>query len=312
MKTAVLLSLFVVPFAASAQVLYSDGFESFTAGSFIAASNGTNWSTWAAMPGGAEDAQVSAAYAHAGTNSVAIIATSAAGGTTDLLLKLGDKITGVYALSFWMYIPTGKGGYFNIQHNEDAAPAQYAIDVTFPADGSVLVDAGDTATIGTYPHDEWFNVLVAVDLNGMNSTLLVGNGALYSWASNTSNNVTTLNNKLGSVDFYAFAGGTDLGEYYIDDVEYVDLTTIGFDELPSSKPNFFPNPTHADVTVRLANALSLQAIVQLIDVTGVVVATPLTIASNTLRFDLSELADGVYFARIIDGGKQVVEKVVKN
>ena len=312
MKTLVLLSLFVVPLAASAQVLYSDGFESFTAGSFIAESNSTNWGTWSALPGGSEDAQVSAAYAHAGTNSVAIIATSAAGGTTDLLLKLGDKTSGVYALSFWMYIPTGKGGYFNIQHNEDAAPAQYAIDVTFPADGSVFVDSGDTATIGTYPHDEWFQVVISVNFNGTIAALVVGTNTAYLWASNTSNNVTTLNDKLGSVDFYAYAGGTDLGEYYIDDVEYLDLGGIGFEEVFSAKPSSFPNPTKDVVSVQLANPLSQQATVELLDVTGAVVTTPLNIASNTLRFDLSELADGVYFARIVDGGKQVVEKLVKN
>ena len=95
-------------------------------------------------------------------------------------------------------------------------------------------------------------------------------------------------------------------------MEYLDLGGIGFEEVFSAKPNSFPNPTNALVTVQLANALSQQATVELLDVTGAVVTTPLNIASNTLRFDLSELADGVYFARISDAGKQVVAKVVKN
>ena len=144
MKKALLVSLFTAPLMLAAQtVLYTDDFDSYTAGSMIAASNGTNWSTWGADPGGTEDAPISSAYAQSGSNSVGIISTSAAnGGPADLLLKLGNKTTGIYNLTFSLYIPTGKGGYFNLQHYQDVSVVEYAIEVMMPANGNIMATTG--------------------------------------------------------------------------------------------------------------------------------------------------------------------------
>lgn len=301
-------------FAAQAQtVLYTDDFESYAAGALIAETNGTNWSTWTNAPGGTEDAPITEAYALSGTKSIAVVSTDAAlGGPVDLLLKLGDRTTGVYTVNFSMYIPAGMGGYFNVQHHEDATPAQYAIDVTFLADGSVHVDAGDTATIGTYVPGEWFNVSLAVDLDNETAALLVGANPPYLWASNTSNNVTTLNNQLGSIDFFAFGGGADLGEYYVDDVNYVQLGGIGLNEWIADQARVFPNPVRDLLTVSLTGRLSNQATVELLSATGQAVAVPVKITGQGVSLSMRDVADGVYFLRITDGERRLLERVVKN
>lgn len=300
-------------FAAHAQtVLYTDDFESYAAGALIAEANGTNWGTWSNAPGGAEDAPITDAYALSGTKSIAVVSDAVAGGPADLLLKLGDRTSGVYTLDFSMYIPSGMGGYFNLQHNEDAAPAQYAIDVTFLANGNILVDPGDTATIGTYVPGEWFNVSLAVDLDNETAALLVGANAPYLWASNTSNNVTTLNNQLGSIDFFAYGGGTDLGEYYVDDVTFTQFGGIGLNEWIADQALVFPNPVRDLLTVSLTGRLSNQATVELLSVTGQAVVVPVNITGQRVELSMHDVADGVYVVRITDGDRRLVERVVKN
>ncbi len=315
MKKALLVSLFTVPCMLVAQtVLYTDDFESYAVGNMIAASNGTNWSTWSVDPGGTEDAPISSAYAQSGANSVGLISTSAAnGGPADLLLKLGNKTTGVYNLTFSLYIPTGKGGYFNLQHHEDVSVAQYAIEVMMPANGSVMATTGATAqNIGTYPHDEWFTVSLDINLGDISSTLTISGNSPYAWASNTSSNVATLNNQIGCLDFFAYGGGTDLGEMYIDDVTYTDNTTVGVAEAASIVAGAYPNPTCDAITVTLATALSPTAIVQLRDVTGSLVTVPVRVDGNQIVANLRSVSVGVYFLRVTDGAVQTVHRLVKN
>ena len=69
---------------------YMDDFESYTAGSYIAVENPTNWTTWNNDPGSAEDALISNAESYSGSNSVLV------DGTTDLIWLMGDKTSGNY------------------------------------------------------------------------------------------------------------------------------------------------------------------------------------------------------------------------
>jgi hypothetical protein len=121
-------------------------------------------------------------------------------------------------------------------------PPEYAIDVTFTADGNAaVVTTGTTSVpIGTYPHGEWFSVSMDIDLGATTSSLEVASNPAYTWASNTSSNVTTLNNQIGAIDFYAYAGGTDLGEMYIDDLTYTDNTSIGVTETAGTVLGAYP------------------------------------------------------------------------
>lgn len=315
MKKAILVSLFSVPCMLAAQsVLYTDDFESYADGDMIAQSNGEHWSTWSADPGGSEDAPISSAFAQSGVNSLGIISTSATnGGPADLLLKLGNKTSGVYNLTFSLYIPTGNGGYFNLQHYEDVSIAQYAIELSLPANGTVMATTGATAqNIGTYPHDAWFNVSMDINLGTMTSSLTIADNAAYTWASNTSSNVATLNNQIGCIDFFAYGGGTDLGTMYIDDLTYTDNTSVGVTETVGTVLGAYPNPTRDAITVTLAAPLSISATVQLRDVTGSLVSAPLKVDGSKINADLRSVPAGVYFLRISDGTVQAVHRLVKN
>ena len=89
---------------------YSDNFDAFVPGEYIAEQIPDWWTTWSNDPGSSEDAQFSDAVSHSGDNSVLV------DGTTDLVWKLGDKTGGYYLVDFYFYVEDGFAGYYNFQH----------------------------------------------------------------------------------------------------------------------------------------------------------------------------------------------------
>ncbi|MBK7298425.1 MAG: T9SS type A sorting domain-containing protein [Flavobacteriales bacterium] len=300
-------------FAANAQtVIYSDDFESYAAGDMVAATNPTNWAIWA----GGADQVISTAFANSGTNSIACIATAAAGGPGDLLLRLGDKTTGSYALPWNMYVPTGKGGYFNIQHIEIPAAGSFAAEVILQDGGAISgMAAGDSIT-GTYPQDAWFSVAMAFDLTAMTAVIMVDGNMVSSFAFNTLTDGAAGPNQLGSIDFFSYGGGTPtVGEFYVDDVVYVDMSTdisVG-ENSASNAVSIYPVP--ADNVLSIANGNGNGAASwQLIDLNGRVVMTAgHTVAAGTTdHVDISGLASGIYMMEIESGNMRERHRIVRN
>jgi len=92
----------------SQETLYSDDFESYSVGSYIAESNPTWWTTWGNAPGTGEDGYVEDNFAHSPTKSLFI---DPADGLTDLILKLGNKTSGEYNVNWYMYVESVYQGY---------------------------------------------------------------------------------------------------------------------------------------------------------------------------------------------------------
>ncbi|HRH38207.1 MAG TPA: hypothetical protein PK760_07675, partial [Flavobacteriales bacterium] len=142
--------------ASSQTVIIDEDFDTYTEGSGMSVNDPANWAIWS----GGADQVVSTAHALSGTQGLACISTSAAnGGPGDQLLLLGDQTAGRFALTWSMYIPSGKGGYFNIQHAEDVGTPSFAAEVIF-ADTVVTVTANNADATGTFPYDAWFSVVV--------------------------------------------------------------------------------------------------------------------------------------------------------
>ena len=139
----------------SQNTLYSDNFESYAVGNYLAAVSPTYWTTWSNSPGTGEDGVISNTYAYSPTKSVRV---DEADGQTDLVLKLGDKTSGVYDVSWYLYVPTGYAGYYNFQHFQTPG-IEWAADVYFLNDGTGRVDAGGyVAATFTYAHNTWILV----------------------------------------------------------------------------------------------------------------------------------------------------------
>ncbi len=291
-------------------ILAEQNFDSFNSGDLVAQSCGLPWSTWSAAPGGAEDTPISDEQASSGTLS-AKVSGAAAGGPTDLILRLGNRTSGIYALSWNMYIPSGSGGYFNIQHNEVPGAGSWMLDVTFAPGGTVEYLVNSVATAGTFPHDAWFNVAMAIDMDALNGALAIDGTLQYTWQTNVPGP-----SQLGGIDFFAYAGGAPaVPTFYIDDVLYVAMPSTTVPEVAVQEMGVYPNPARDLVTIDLPSSSSA-AVASLVDVTGRVIMDGRSFqqqgAIARAQMNIEGLPEGLYFVRVQDGDREIVRRVLKH
>lgn len=158
---------------------FSDDFEAYKAGDFVAKTN-TKWTTWSIKPGTTEDTKVSNEKAHGGTFSAKFSSTLAAGGPTDLVLPFFDlvakKVTydvGVFENTMWFYVPKGKTAYFNYQANAPVGGV-WVLDVNFDADGTFRVNssaAGGEQGKTTFKQDTWVKYTANIDMTSNTWTI---------------------------------------------------------------------------------------------------------------------------------------------
>jgi len=214
-KHLLLLAAMIISISAAfSQALYEDDFESYNVGDYLAVVNPTWWTTWSGTPGSTEDAVISDEQALSGTNSVKVA------GVTDAILKLGDKTTGKYQLTFRMYIPTGFGGYYNFQHYESPG-IEWAFEVYFGATGAGYLNAGSTSVAGfNYSHDTWLEIANVIDLTNDWTELYIDGALIYEWPFSWQASSQSGLLQLGGVDFYAGAPTGETPKYYFEDLVF--------------------------------------------------------------------------------------------
>lgn len=196
-----------------AQVSFSDNFESYTNGAYLAQSN-SKWSTWSNKPGTGEDAKITDEQAKSGKQSVKIINTVPAGGETDLLLPFGAAYkTGNFTYKMSIFVPTGKNAYFNFQAT--ATPGQtWAMDAFFLANGNMVLSKSSTTLISTtFPTNEWFDIEFDINLTYKLWKVKINNECIGAFYNNAS---------IASIDLFP-TNATSL--FYIDDVSFNHTTT---------------------------------------------------------------------------------------
>jgi hypothetical protein len=195
----------------NSDLVYSEGFESFNLGDYISSS--ADWTTWFGGDETAEDAQVSMGQAHEGLHSLHLFADVVTGGPMDVILTVGLD-GGVYEASFWMFIPEGSSGYYNVQENVTPGVG-WAFDVTFASSGDFQVAVDEaTVSVGTFPLGQWFEVHHLIDMDSDVIALII-DGVV--------GNPFPFDSPFGGVNFFAFGDGETLGNYYIDDVYIGDV-----------------------------------------------------------------------------------------
>lgn len=213
-KIYLLPVLLLLAATAQSQVSFSDDFESYTAGQTIGVASST-WATWSGNVAG-EDAPVTTEQAHGGTKSAKFYTTTANGGPTDVILPFGGAYDlGKFELSTWMYVTTGRGGYFNFQ-SETTPGTKWALDIYFDKDGKINANSdGNTTPVivnADYPVGAWFNLKFNIDLTANKWVVLVNDVVVGAFA-NTAN-------KIASIDFYGYGPAGSLGQYYLDDLSF--------------------------------------------------------------------------------------------
>jgi hypothetical protein len=178
------------------------------------------WTTWSNAPGGAEDPFVTDAAAYAGSNSMVIE------GTNDAVLLLNETpfTSGMYEMDFYVYIPTGKVGYFNALQLFDGTASEWGMQAFFDAGGVGSVDAGaQGAGAFTYTYDTWHNVHMMVDLDNDNAKMYLNGDMIVEWQWSTASFGTGTLNELHAMNFYAWADGGDPGAHF----DNIDITAGG-------------------------------------------------------------------------------------
>ena len=197
-------------FVAAQTVVFSDNFDSYTAGAHLAQSNAA-WTTWSHAPGGPEDGVITTAQANSAPNSLLV------SGGVDQVYPFGNYTTGHYTVSFNMYVPSsGQGGYFNIQH---VLLQQWSFECYFYNNGSGYLKVGGTNIDFTYPSNAWFPVVMDVDMDQDQASLTINNVVVNSWPFHYTGDATSGGvNQLAGIDLFAGSPTSGVpGTYYVDD-----------------------------------------------------------------------------------------------
>lgn len=201
--------------------IIADDIEGYAAGDIDGAAP-----QWAAWPGGATSGIVNTDFAFSGTQSVKIDGST---GNQDALLLLGDSTSGHYTLRWKMYIPDGNEAYFNMQHEMPTTAAGFwAVDVLFELNGAGRVNLFSRELAFEYTYDEWFDVILFLDIDSDEARLVVGDiegGATTVAAWPFSNGVTNgganyPSSGLNGINFYPINANN---LFYIDDVVFSEI-----------------------------------------------------------------------------------------
>lgn len=207
-----LFILMLLSFNCIAQPIMDD-IDSYTLGAI--GPQADHWTTWSGTEGGADDGTVTDEQASSGSQSMLI----AEGQTQDVVLKLGNKNSGVYKVSWNMYIPAGSSAYWNIQETEAPGTA-WNLEASFGADNMGNPATFGTATIQqtgdtfTYAEDTWmfFEHIFDLDNNTVSLTMDGVEVTSFDYPGN-----------LGGVNFFSI---NDDNRYYIDDVSFTESAPL--------------------------------------------------------------------------------------
>lgn len=263
-------------------VLLNENMDTYATSSFLGNDNPTWFTTWSNLPGSGEDAQILTNFAHSGTKSASADLT---GGQTDCLLKLGNRTTGRYELTWWMYVENGKCGYYNIQHFQTPG-TEWAFEIYFRTNGNLELDRGTSVVTGTYPKATWFEVKHIIKLDVDSIYLYINGSLLNAWPFHWQNSLITGTNQLGGVDFFAgeFSGSGETPGYYFDDVMFSELGTLAPTVVTSAATGVTSSSATLNGTVN-ANIQSTTASFEYGLTTAygsVIAAVPGTVTGNTV------------------------------
>lgn len=193
-------------------IIYCDDFESYTVGQQLVAQNSVNWTTWSGGVGTNEDPFV----VNNGGKVVEITGLGAL--ADDLVYVIPNFTTGYYSVTFKMYIPTGKDGYFNVLQAFAGAGSQWGGQVYFDAGGAGSIDGGGAAAATfIFAYNTWLDIEVTVDLDNDWAEFFVNNALVHGWVWSGGTFGTGTLNQLGGVNFYAWTGANGAPQYHIDD-----------------------------------------------------------------------------------------------
>ena len=287
---------------------FEDDMESYVVGQPIFEEH---WTDWGCGGGAGCAIMASNTYAHDGSQSGLIPGD----GTTDAVLDLGNKIFDIWFLEFYMYIPEGKEGYFNLQGEVPIGAGEWIVgNIYFNQDGlapgtGVIDDAVGAPVNFSYPEDQWFRIVMSWNIeNGIslatwdmsvNNVMVIPEDTPFTKADGTPPT------SLGGIDFWS---GNTNHEFYLDSFEFMDELIINYVEDFNSKEFVaFPNP------VKDKLSLSANEEISSISITNILGQEIYSQNINALNasIDMSSFSKGTYFINAIIGDTTGTIKIIK-
>lgn len=190
-----------------AQFEFDDNFEEYIAGLQLACQNPIDWTTWQNMPcDPVEDPLVSSNFSHSWPNSVLINSYN------DLIKPLGNFSTGRNHTTFYVYIPSGKTGYFSLLSKFIPDSIEVAFECYFDESGTgrLMMIPGEPVLFN-YTNNQWHLAWIVVDFYIDEAEFWFDGNLIHSWEW-TQNG--TLTSQLAAHNFW---GSLPSSEIYIDD-----------------------------------------------------------------------------------------------
>jgi len=198
---------------------FYDNFDSYAAGQQLACQNPTDWTTWSLAPCNAtEDPMVSSTRAYSGSNSTVIVQNN------DLVKTFGSLTSGMYRISFMVYVPATKAGYFNTLAGFTPNPFSWGMEVYFDAGGGGRLLSVPATTNFTFAHDIWQRVEVIVDLDSDMAEFWFSGALVNRWQWTRGGSIPL---RLDANDFF---GATANDEMYFDNYRLEQITAPGFSD----------------------------------------------------------------------------------
>ena len=278
-------------------IVFQENFDTYNVGDKIAAVN-TNFTTWSAAPGTAEDGTISDEQAASPSNSLKIV------GGNDVVFPIANFTSGEYVVEFDYFVPTtGTGAYFNVLHNFAGSTSEWALECYFYPNGTGYLMVGGSAAdqiTFTYPSDQFFHVYIKVDLTEDEAKLEINSNQVHTWPFHYTPTATTGLTQLGGVNFYAASpSSSSNGTYYVDNFKLrmddasVSETTHSF--------KIYHNPATTLLTIS-GNDIQL---VELFNVVGQKVYSGIETS-----IDVNDLAPGTYFVKVTTSKGTFTKKAV--
>jgi len=160
-------------------------------------------------------------------------------------------------------------------------------------------------TVGAFYFNPGNAIKLSFSISG--SSICVLTNAVWTYESNTLTSYIVDNSH--TTYCYAFSPGVyrlNVGGLYYYKIEYSPTSVAEYTSVIPA--NIFPNPASEEVTIQFDQSLSRT--VTLSNTAGEVISRS---ASNNseYKFDVANLAKGIYFIKVLDGEKMVLKKVVK-
>ncbi|MCK9302537.1 MAG: T9SS type A sorting domain-containing protein [Bacteroidales bacterium] len=214
------------------QVLFETSFDDVANGAHVAVSYPDWFTTWSNAPGGAEDGYISNEQSSSNPQSAKFTYGN------DQVLLLGNQTSGAYTVSFEVFVPTGKDGYFNILHSFAGSSSEWGIEVylNHSSNGTVIKSDGADYPF-TIPMNQWFPVVFDIDLDNDYATATINGTEVCSWAFSTQASGGAGIRQLGAMDFFP-PSSASVSQYYIDNLVFASAGGTSAPNLSVSATSF--------------------------------------------------------------------------